>query len=273
MASKTRRRKVDAFAGAQVVARVAQLLSLVAQRSGSGTGHLGAALAQKSGLSRPTVHRLLHALQATGLLEQDEVTRRWHLGPEAHVLGALAGARFSIERLARSALIRIADETAESAFLSIRRGAESVCLIREEGAYPIRTHVLQAGDRLPLGVGSAGIAMLACLEDSEIATLLGVSRPHLQQRFPRFTARQIKESIAETRATGYAVNRGLLLPGSWGIAAAVVNEAGSPIAAVSITAIEARLPPERLRELGKLLIAESQALQSVIQNSRVPVNR
>jgi DNA-binding IclR family transcriptional regulator len=251
--------------GAQVVGRSVQLLKLVSKRTRS--GHFIAELVAKSGLARPTVYRLLAALQAAGLVEQDATTRRWHLGPEAFVLGTLAAGRFNIERLAHEALLRIADETGESAFLSIRRGNESVCLVREEGTYPIRTHVLQPGDRLPLGVGSAGLAMLAMLPDAEVDRLLDSIRPQLKSRFTIYSAKLIGQLIAETRSAGFAINRGLLLPGSWGIAASICDDANVPFAALSITAVESRLQGERQIDLGRLLVQETRRLTSLLQSA------
>jgi DNA-binding IclR family transcriptional regulator len=262
------RMPTDAIAGAQVVARTAQLLKLVSQRPG--TGYLIAELVPKSGLTRPTVYRLLSALEATGLVEQDPASKRWHLGPEAYVLGTLAAGRFNIERLANDSLIRIADITSESAFLSIRRGGECVCLVREEGTYPIRTHVLQAGDRFPLGVGSAGLAILAALHDCEIDAIVAMNRAQCKLAFPNYSPRFIEQLVAQTRSAGYAVNRGLLLAGSWGIAAAIRDGAGVPFAALSITAVEARLPSARQRELGALLIEECERLQGLLKRNQSP---
>jgi DNA-binding IclR family transcriptional regulator len=250
--------------GAQAVARAAQILKLVSQRAQR--GHALAELVVESGLTRPTVYRLLSALQAAGLIERDSKTDRWHLGDECRVLGTLAAHRFSIERLARNCLLRIAGTTGESAFLSVRRGVESVCLIREEGTYPIRTHVLQAGDRLPLGVGSAGIAMLAALGDTEIDELMVQITPHLKRRFVNFTPHRIKQFVAQTRASGYATNKGLLLEGSWGVAAAVRDVAGAPIAALSITAIESRVQGARQVELGRLLVREARSLGNLLMS-------
>jgi DNA-binding IclR family transcriptional regulator len=113
------------------------------------------------------------------------------------VLGTLASTRFNVEHVARDFVVRIAGQTEESAFLSIRRGAECLCLIREEGTYPIRTHVLQAGDRLPLGVGSAGLAILAALDDSEINSTLEANRELIAQRYRKYSVRFIKEHVTQ----------------------------------------------------------------------------
>jgi DNA-binding IclR family transcriptional regulator len=254
-----------AIAGAQVVARVAQLLKLVGERSAAGRPI--AELVSMSGLTRPTVYRLLAALEATGLIEQDKESRLWHLGPEAYVLGTLAANRFNIERMANTALIRIADQTGESAFLSIPRGMECVCLHREEGTYPIRTHVLQAGDRLPLGVGSAGLAILAAMPDQKVEEAIKANRDQIKQRFPNYTPKLLHQLVAETRKAGYSVNKGLILPGSWGIAAAVLDSEGDPMATLSITGIETRLQEPRQSELGQLLVEEARRLATEIPSA------
>jgi DNA-binding IclR family transcriptional regulator len=255
----------ETVVGAQVVARATELLKLVGGRTGSGWGI--ADLVAKSGLTRPTVYRLLSALEAAGLIEQDAASRRWHLGPESYVLGMLAAGRFNIERLAHPSVIRIADQSTESAFLTIRRSNESVCLIREEGTYPIRTHVLQPGDRFPLGVGSAGLAMLASLTDPEIDATIEANREHFRERFPKYSGKVIKQLVADTRQAGYAINRGLILAGSWGMAATVCDGAGRPIAALSITAVESRLQGQRQVAMGRLLVGEAQRLASLVNAS------
>jgi DNA-binding IclR family transcriptional regulator len=258
----------ESIAGAQVVGRAVQLLKIISQRR----GWLIADLVMKSGLTRPTVYRLLSALQATALIEQDQMSKRWYLGPETYVLGTLASTRFNIERVAHEFVIRIAAETEESAFLSIRRGAECICLVREEGTYPIRTHVLQAGDRLPLGVGSAGLAILAALEDAEINSTLEANRELIARRYPKYSVRLLKEHVAQTRKTGYAINRGLLLAGSWGIAAAVRDIGGTPYAALSITAVEDRLRGKRQAKWGRLLVQEAERLTAELRSSQSASN-
>lgn len=257
----------ESIVGAQVVARAAHLLKLVSERGG---GRLIADLVTRSGLTRPTVYRLLEALKVSGLIEQDEQTRRWYLGPEAYAIGTLAAPRFNVERLSREFLVRIAEQTGESTFLSMRRANECICLIREEGTYPIRTHVLQPGDRHPLGVGSAGLAMLAALSDQEGNAIIDGYSKEFYARYPRYTAKLLRQLVAESRRAGYAINRGLLLAGSWGLAAAVLDGSGAPIATLSITAIEARLDEERRASLGSLLTKEAQQLAS--QLTSIPLN-
>lgn len=249
--------KVGAGAGTQVVHRVAQLLRAVAGREQGGTV---AELAAATGLTRPTVHRLLTGLADEGLVDRPAGTGAWQLGPELYVLGAVAAHRHPIRELAGPSLRRLAEATGESAFLSARRGPETVCLARVEGAFPIRSHVLYEGLRLPLGVASAGLAVLAHLPDAEVERILAATAGARAQWGPLHTSERIRELLADVRREGFAVNPGLIVEGSWGMAAAVFDATGAPVYALSLTGIEPRFAGERRQPLGRALLTEAHRL-------------
>ena len=89
-------------------------------------------------------------------------------GPELYLMGTVAASRYDITGIARDIVRSLAVRTEESAFLSVRRGDETVCLLREEGSFPIRSFVLSEGVRFPLGVASAGLAILAFLPPHDV---------------------------------------------------------------------------------------------------------
>src|SRR5690606_31415611 len=129
--------------GAQAVARAARLLRLVTAAGDEGAGVQQ--LARDAGLSRSTAHRLLSALRVEGLVDQDARTTRWMPGPELFLMGSVAASRYDVTGLARDIVRSLAVKTEESAFLSVRRADETVCLLREEGSFPIRSFVLSEG--------------------------------------------------------------------------------------------------------------------------------
>ncbi|ACL38648.1 transcriptional regulator, IclR family [Pseudarthrobacter chlorophenolicus A6] len=240
--------------GAQVVSRLAGLLRLVGRSAG---GMPLAGIVRESGLTRPTVHRLLSSMAAEGLLDHDPANGNWVLGPEMLLLGSVASARFPMEDIARPSLRRLAEATGESAFFSIRRGTETVCLLREEGSFPVRSFVLREGVRFPLGVASAGTAIMAFLPDGEREGILQDWEAHAGTFAAGHTAGIVRENLERTRLAGYSVNPGLVLEGSWGMGAAVFDRSGKPAWALSLTGIEPRFKPERQEELGGLLLAEA----------------
>lgn len=252
--------------GAQAVARAAGLLRLVT--AGGEEGANLHELAQTSGLSRSTTHRLLSALRAEGLVDRDEETARWMPGPELFLMGSVAAARYDITALARDIVRSLAVKTEESAFLSVRRADETVCLLREEGSFPIRSFVLSEGVRFPLGVASAGLAILSFLPDHDVDAYLE-RHPELIERWGRTHGiHPLRTRLAETKERGYAINPGLIVEGSWGMGAAVFDRAGRPEWALSLTGVEFRFGPDRIALLGRTLLAHAHQLSSRIASAR-----
>jgi DNA-binding IclR family transcriptional regulator len=249
----------DGIPGAQVVGRVSAVLRAVSAAMPSGAAT--AEIAEATGLARSTAQRLLAALASDGFLDRER--GRWYLGPEMYLMGAVAGERYDATEVARSAVAELAAVTGESAFFSARRGDETVCLLREDGSFPIRSFVLYVGVRFPLGVASAGLALLAHLPTADAEAYLESHADGLADRFgPAHTADRVRERIARTRRQGYSVNPGLLVEGSWGMGAAVFDAAGRPAWALSITGVESRFSAERRPELGRLLLEQAHALTS-----------
>jgi DNA-binding IclR family transcriptional regulator len=216
-------------------------------------------LARATELARPTVHRLLVALAEEGYVDRDQRTGRWYLGPELYLLGEVAARRYDVTQHARASVHRLAAATGESAFFSARRGEETVCLLREDGDFPIRSFVLYEGARFPLGVVSAGLVVLSMLPDREVDEYL--TRVDLTERWgPSHAPGAVRARIARTRELGYAVNPGLVVEGSWGMAAAVFGLSGEPDWALTLTGVESRFRADRRTELGALLLKEAHAL-------------
>lgn len=244
-----------------VVGRVMVLLRAISQHEPEGAST--SQIARAVGLARPTAHRMLTSLRQQGVTDRDE-TGRWLLGPELYLLGATAARRYDVTVLAEPVVRQLAIASAESAFFSARRGDETVCLIREDGSFPVRSHVLSEGIRFPLGVASAGMAVLAYLPQPEIDDYL--RRTDLTTDYgPQHATSSIRARMEETRERGYALNPGLIVEGSWGIGAAVFDSLGSPRWALSLTGIEQRFSPDRRQSLGPMLLRAAHDLGRLIR--------
>lgn len=251
--------------GAQAIARAARLLRLV---TAAAEGASLQSLSTQADLSRSTAHRLLSALQVEGLVDQDRATSLWMPGPELYLMGTVAAARYDVTEIARDIVRSLAVKTEESAFFSARRADETVCLLREEGSFPIRSFVLSEGVRFPLGVASAGLAILSFQPDHDVDAYLE-RHPELSSRWGHaHGAKPLRTRLAETKARGYSVNPGLIVPGSWGMGAAVFDRNGRPEWALSLTGVEFRFGPDRLPQLGRTLLAHAHQLSSRIAGTR-----
>ncbi|NKJ50683.1 transcriptional regulator [Burkholderia sp. SG-MS1] len=241
--------------GAQAVSRALRVLRAVARTRATGINL--AQLVRDTELNKPTAHRLVLALIAEGMVEQDPRSLRYFVGRECYVLGGIANERFGLGREAADAVARLARTSGDSAFFSIRSDVFAVCVLREDGDFPLKTHVLQPGTRHPLGVGAGSLAMLAAMENHEVERCLQENEALLKRNYPRFSLPLLRREVSLTRERGFSVNEGLVVSGSWGVAVAVRSPTGEVVGSLSIAAVESRLPKERQLELGNHLLAEA----------------
>jgi DNA-binding IclR family transcriptional regulator len=210
-----------------------------------------------SGLNRPTVHRLLKTLIAEGVAEQHDLTRKYLIGQDIGLLGLARGKQTRIEKTAEPYLIELAEQTGDTIFLSIRNRLDSVCVSRHTGHHPIQVLSIEVGVRRPLGIGVSGIALLSCLSVEESESLITSNSRRLLALGD--SEIKVRERVARARMRGYAyVERGLM-PGTSAIAIPIQNNAGTPTAAITITAMANRLSEKRLAEV--LLLMQRQALR------------
>jgi len=247
--------------GTQSVERALTLLSLVGR--GGEQGVTLAAIVADSCLNKPTARRLLMALMRARLIEQDAASRRYTLGQEVYVLGTLAARRHNLLAQAAESLRRLSAASGDTSFVSARHGDYVVCLHREEGHHPVRTHALQTGDQQPLGVGAGSLAILAALPEAEReAAMLGLAEAYAARH--GYSVEIVREDVARTLDQGFALNPGRFVPGSWGVGVPVLFPDGRVAGALSIAAVDSRLQPDRQRELAKLLRDEARVVEARI---------
>lgn len=249
--------------GAQSVHRALVLLNLVGvmardREDGVALGDL----VRVSGRPKGSVHRVLTALAQLGFVEQVESTGRYRLGVQAQILGELAGQRPDpLIGASLDSVVRLAEISEDTTFLTLRQGAFSVCVAREEGPGTIRNNALAVGDRHPLGVGAGSLAILAALDDAEVDEVLAQNEEVLE-RYPRITPDILRQVIKRARTAGYALNEGLVAPGSWAIGVALHDADGRPRAALSVASIEQRLTAQRCEELAASMRREARAINT-----------
>ncbi len=249
--------------GSQSVDRALRLLALVGREAERGAQLSD--IVEESGLNKPTARRLLLALMRAGLIEQETRTRRYFLGEEAYVLGTLASRRHGLLELSMESLRNLSEITMDTSFVSVRRGNYAVCLHREEGTYPVRTHALQVGNQHPLGIGAGSLAMLAALPDGEIGRVLTENRKVLETLYANYTMELIWQDIAATREHGYALNPGRIFAGSWGMGVAIMFPDGRVAGALSIAAIDSRMNAERQPELAHHMKIEVERVEDKLR--------
>jgi len=194
-------------------------------------------LAQELGLTRSTTHRYVATLASLGYLEQDDVTRKYRLGPRVLDLGFAVLGSLELREIAAPHLRRLTESTGHTSNLAIRDDTHVILIDRVRGR-PGRYHhmefSLHVGSRLPAYCSSTGKALIAFLPRPDLDRLL--DRTDLVGRGPR-TQTDKKALLCEldqVRRTGLAVNDEELESGLRSIAAPVRARSGDVVASVNV---------------------------------------
>lgn len=236
-------------AGPRTLRRGLQVLAALRDHSPAGLSITE--IARHTGIQRPTIYRLLAALLEAGLAQPVEGAKRYRalLAPQAQPVQPDSRVREALP-----VLRELAEQTGDAVFLVVREGDESVSLHREIGGYPVQILATYAGKRQPLGVGSAGLALLAALPDAAARAIVQRNAARLAG-YGGMTTQGMLRLIDATRARGYAVVGNHAVSGALGVGCALLDGQGEPVLAISVTAILDRMPAQRQREIAGLIKA------------------
>lgn len=206
-------------------------------------------LSRLTGLQRPTIYRLLAALTECNFVQAVGKTRRYaatkqytsHSETEHHLV-----------EVAKPFMRELAFQVGDAVFLTIRENNSSLTLWREIGPYPVQILGTYVNKRQPLGVGSAGMALLAQLDDQTIDQIIEANSNELDQ-YGGMTQREMRQLIMNTRTRGYSVVGNYAVRGALGVGCALCSSQGHPLLAVSVTAITERMPARRQKEIARLI--------------------
>ena len=198
-------------------------------------------------LSRPTVHRILRTLISESVAEQDPQTRRYRVGPEISVLGLSRPAQLPVRVAAEPYLSELAEELGDTIFLTIRAGWDSVAIARKVGSYPIKVLAIDVGVRRPLGVGVAGVMLLAALSEEKADQICNVNAERL--RPDGSSMEVIRTRIRLARKNGFAYAESGVLQGTRALAVPVFDPDGEVTAAMAVAAMADRLAEAELPRL------------------------
>ncbi len=266
----SKRKTVEKATGTQLLDRAVAILKHLGDIGERGAK--SAELAEAVGLTQPTAHRIIGALERHGLIEREEATRRYRLGLSLFVLGAQAADGTGFRRICHPALLRLAAETGDTVFLMARSGFSTVCVDRQEGDYMIDSLTGQVGGQIPLGVGPASQAILAFLPPEEAKVILETNGP-LYGRFNGLTEEEIAGRLSEIREQGYAFDHGRLVEGISALAVPILPHGRDVVGSLAINMTSARLQPERLPKLIDLLRGEVEAIEESINPLDIAIKR
>jgi DNA-binding IclR family transcriptional regulator len=255
------------IAGTQSIERAAHVLRIISTHNSLGLRLVD--ISRQAKLERPTAHRILKCLITEGMVRQHVETRRYFLGHLIFELGLAASSNFNLRDICHPSLLRLADKSGDTVFLTIRSGADSVCIDRVEGSFPIKTLTLEIGTRRPLGAGAGGLALLMNLPEQIQREIVSVNALRLGA-YNNLTVPVVMGLLKRCRERGYVLNDSQVTPGATSIGLPIRSKSGEPVLAISIGAISSRMTTERQNEIASMIRKEIETLELSVEDTAHP---
>jgi DNA-binding IclR family transcriptional regulator len=209
-------------------------------------------MASRTKLPMTTVHRLVGEMVRLRLATRLACRKRYVLGAMTFELGLAASNLYDLRNGAMRLLQTLSESTGMPAYFFGRSGTESVCLGFQEPRQHDSTVTLKLGGRRPLGIGAAGLAILAKLSDLEVDRVLECHRDDWG-KYGGMTANRVCELVAETRRLGYAASGGCIHHNTAAVGVAIMDPQMRIRGAVSVSSTVARLRRAESNQLAGLI--------------------
>lgn len=250
--------------GTQSIERAIGLLRLIAAHNENGMRLVD--IVRVSGRKKSTCFRIVQRLLQQGMVSELQPGSRYVLGPLVYELGLGAHRRFHIGDICHPILEVLAEQTKDAVFFSIRSGDELSCVDEAIGSYPIKAYTRRIGDRRPLGFGCSGIAILSCLDEREVRSILRRNTNELIELGISET-KHLMLKIKLARQEGFSLHERPTL-GLRAIAVAICDQSNFPIGSLSLCALSARIDGKRLPSLVESLHRSAKLIEDILHRGK-----
>ncbi len=222
-----------------------------------------AGMALRLGIPESSVYRILRVLRDRELVERDPVRRGFRLGSVFLRWGSGVQAWDDIVELAAPILRSLAQESGETAHLTLLNGNHAVTADLAESPAPVRVAPAR-GRSLPLHCGAAAKVILAHLPESRwrelIATAPLASFTHRTITNPG----RLRADLQRIRGQGFAITAEEVYEGGRGVAAPVFGANGAARGSLAISGPVHRFRGERLERATHLVKTAAKRLSDLL---------
>jgi DNA-binding IclR family transcriptional regulator len=244
----------------QVITRAASVLrSLEGEPDGLSLGQI----AQRVGLARSTVQRIVDALRAEQFVIAASPTAGVRLGPALIRLAASASVEF--DHITRPIMAELSQAVGETVDLSVLKGQSAVFTDQIQGRHRLRA-VSAIGESFPLHCTANGKAILSVLPEDKLQRFLRLPLPKLTANTITKPAELLKE-IEACRRSGVAADDEEHTEGISALGAGFLDPMGRAVA-LSIPVPTTRFRKIRPELAAHLLAARDRILAALGEPAR-----
>jgi IclR family acetate operon transcriptional repressor len=206
-------------------------------------------IANRVGLHKSTVSRILATFEQEHLVERDAEARRFRLGLGLIAVAGPLLAELEERRVAYPVLRELSEQTGETSALMVWSGDESICVEQIASHHQIK-HTTPLGARYNDALSASVQVFLAQEPEGRVRSLLSsgaITYPGLDESSLDAYLVRLKDDLRR----GWAINYGETSIDEVGLAAPVYDHRGEVVAAVLIPAPRFRVSQDRLKALGE----------------------
>jgi DNA-binding IclR family transcriptional regulator len=247
--------------GSSTLNRALEVLEALA--SGPHEGMTAAQLADVTASNRVSIHRILGSYLAHGLVRQEHQGAPYRLGFRLLELAQRVIEERELVALAHPLMEELTARGGETCHLAAPDAGEVVYVAKIESTQSVRL-VSQIGARVPLYCTSLGKALLAATEPARCERLIGMQS--FEPRTPRThtSAEELLADLETVRARGYSIDDVENEEGVRCVGAPVLDHAGYPVAAISVSGPTSRVTEDNVDALGVLASETAARLSEAI---------
>jgi IclR family transcriptional regulator, acetate operon repressor len=219
----------------QSAVRVLAAFEAIAEHQPVGVSELARIL----GDDKSALQRALATLADAGWIEPAGGRGTWQVTPR--VL-AVVQRRSGLRDRARAMIVSLRERTGETVALNVPENGQVVVLDVADSPHMVRT-AAEVGRSIPVATAAAQ-AILAFLAPADLERYLGAAPDS-----------GLLARLAEVRERGWAIHAGEVAAGVRAVGAPVRDAYGQVIASISVSGPVNRMPEDRIREYGELVLA------------------
>jgi DNA-binding IclR family transcriptional regulator len=244
------------------VDRAARILSLL---KGHAHGMTITEVTEATGWHKSSVHKLLVTLTHHGLLDRNQITKRYSLGIRLVEYGQFVLGKIDLRQEARSFLELLAEYSGETSNYCIRRGDKVVIADSVECRDALRV-TPPIGTMDPIIAKSNGKAILAFLPDKQVDRIL------YREGLPAFTKRSVTSpetfriELAKIRNQGYATDFEEFQEGVSAVSAPLINGDRHIMGTLSVVGPSFRMTRDKMKLYGTKCSEAAKSFSSHIRS-------
>jgi len=227
----------------QSVDRAISVLEILARDGGAGITEIAGEL----GVHKSTVSRLLGALQARGMVEQQGERGKFSIGFGIVRLAGAATGQLDLARLGTPVCESLAEQLGETVNIAVLDGPVAINISQARGTAAVAAQNW-TGQRTPLHATSSGKVLLANADEGARERLLAVpQRPYTPRTV--VDADELRSMLVVVAEDGYATSFEELELGLHAVSVPVLGPGNEVVAAISASGPAYRLSRKRIRQI------------------------